>query len=494
MIGKIRKGRSFSGCIRYVTQKDDAKIIASEGVLLGTVEETARSFRWQCLLNPDVAKPVGHIALSFKPEDAPRLTDAFMARLAEEYLELMGIRNTQFIVVRHHGTDNPHCHIVFNRVNFDGKVISDSNDFKRNEKVTKMLKDKYSLTYSEGKQSVKTEKLHASEKVKYEIYRAVKEALRSADTWKEFQNKLLKMGVEMEFKYKENTNEVQGIRFIKNGLSFKGSGIDRSFSWSRLDAALDHNHVTSLENDVSQKQPYHEQSHGSVIDNLVEVTGTGGVFMPSVAPTEDEKEAERLQSAVEKNGLEIAAVRNHTVRLSEGWPLSAETFAGEMEKIRYCLSQDCQAVKETVRRLDERMVLLKKEPERRLVTYRLESASKAVVTTASALILALIISVWTNCNQYRTNRLLKDADLKYRAIRICLPGDDPDIAFLEKHFTIKRDEEKIRRVERLVTAFEDSVRNRIRNHEMAAYKDSLAHRLFREAQEIRKQLDNPNSK
>ena len=124
MIGKIRKGRSFSGCIRYVTQKDDAKIIASEGVLLGTAEEMARSFRWQCLLNPDVAKPVGHIALSFKPEDAPRLTDAFMASLAEEYLELMGIRNTQFIVVRHHGTDNPHCHIVFNRVDFDGKVIS----------------------------------------------------------------------------------------------------------------------------------------------------------------------------------------------------------------------------------------------------------------------------------------------------------------------------------------------------------------------------------
>ena len=259
MIGKIKKGRSFGGCIRYVTQKDDAKIIASEGVLLGTAEEMARSFRWQCLLNPDVTKPVGHIALSFKPEDAPRLTDAFMARLAEEYLELMGIRNTQFIVVRHHGTDNPHCHIVFNRVDFDGKVISDSNDFRRNERVTKMLKDKYSLTYSEGKQAVKTEKLHASERVKYEIYRAVKEALRSANTWKEFQNKLLKMGVEMEFKYKGNTNEVQGIRFIKDG------------------------------------QPYHEQSHGTVIDNLVEVTGTGGVFMPSVAPTEDEKEAERLR-------------------------------------------------------------------------------------------------------------------------------------------------------------------------------------------------------
>ena len=174
--------------------------------------------------------------------------------------------------------------------------------------------------------------------------------------------------------------------------------------------------------------------------------------------------------------------------------MSAETFAGEMERTRDCLRQDSQAIWEAMKRLDERMVLLKKGPVHKLVTYRLESASKAVVTTASALILALVVSVWANCNQYRTNRLLKDADLKYRAIRVCLPGDDPDIAFLEKHFTIERDEEKIRRVERLVTAFEDSVRNRIRNHEMAAYKDSLAHRLFKEAQEIRKQLDNPNSK
>lgn len=295
MIGKIKKGRSFGGCIRYVTQKDDAEIIASEGVLLGTAEEMARSFRWQCLLNPDVTKPVGHIALSFKPEDAPRLTDAFMARLAGEYLELMGIRNTQFIVVRHHGTDNPHCHIVFNRVDFDGKVISDSNDFRRNERVTKMLKEKYSLTYSEGKQAVKTEKLHASDKVKYEIYRAVKETLRSADTWKEFQNRLLKMGVEMEFKYKGNTNEVQGIRFIKGRLSFKGSEIDRSFSWSRLDAALERNHAVAQENDVSRIQPWHEQNHGFVIGNLIEVTGTGSLFMPPAAPSEDEREAERLR-------------------------------------------------------------------------------------------------------------------------------------------------------------------------------------------------------
>lgn len=108
MIGKLKKGSSFGGCIRYVTGKDEAKIIASDGVLLGTNAEITQSFELQRQLNPRIKKPVGHIALSFKPEDKPRLTDEFMAKIAIEYMQMMGITDTQFIIVRHHNTDNPH--------------------------------------------------------------------------------------------------------------------------------------------------------------------------------------------------------------------------------------------------------------------------------------------------------------------------------------------------------------------------------------------------
>ena len=123
MIGKIKKGKSFGGCVRYVMGKDDAKILASDGVLLGTNREMIDSFNCQCLLNPKIKQPLGHIALSFKREDAPRLTDEFMAKIALEYMTLMGIKDTQFILVRHHNTDNPHCHLVYNRINYDGRVI-----------------------------------------------------------------------------------------------------------------------------------------------------------------------------------------------------------------------------------------------------------------------------------------------------------------------------------------------------------------------------------
>ena len=159
MIAKIVKGSSFKGCVQYVTGKDNATVLASDGVLLGSVSEIADSFEYQRLLNPRCSKPVGHIALSFKPEDKDRLTDEMMTKIAREYMELMGIRDTQFLLVRHHNTANPHCHLVYNRVDNNAKTISDKMERRRSEKVVKQLKDKYGLTYSDGKGQTRTERL-----------------------------------------------------------------------------------------------------------------------------------------------------------------------------------------------------------------------------------------------------------------------------------------------------------------------------------------------
>ena len=162
MIGKLKKGASFVGCVRYVTGKDEAKILASDGVLLGTNAEIVQSFELQRQLNPRIKKPVGHIALSFKPEDKPSLTDEFMAKIALEYMQMMGITKNQFIIVRHHNTDNPHCHIVYNRINNESKLLSDRNDYRRNEQVTKALKSRYGLTYGTDKSKTNTRKLRSA--------------------------------------------------------------------------------------------------------------------------------------------------------------------------------------------------------------------------------------------------------------------------------------------------------------------------------------------
>lgn len=258
MIGKIKKGKSFSGCIRYVMGKDNAEIIASDGVLLGNIREITDSFNYQRLLNPKIKQPVGHIALSFKPEDKPKLTNGFMAKIAMEYMELMGIKNTQFILVRHNNTDNPHCHLVYNRIGYNGKVISSQGDYKRNEIATKRLKDKYGLTYAEDKGKTNVTKLHDSERVKYEIHNAVKQALKRSKTWKELVVGLALQGVKLEFVGRsgkmKTAGDIQGIRFTKEGMTFKGSQISREFSFAKLNAILGGNNPETRQDFEAKKQ------------------------------------------------------------------------------------------------------------------------------------------------------------------------------------------------------------------------------------------------
>ncbi|OJV78771.1 MAG: hypothetical protein BGO34_02235 [Bacteroidia bacterium 44-10] len=233
MIAKNIKGKSFKGCVRYV-MNDTAQLLEAEGVLAGTTEDIIRSFAMQRSGRREVKQPVGHIPISFAPEDKERMTNDFMVQLAKEYMEEMGIRNTQYIIVRHHNTGNEHLHIVYNRINNDLKLISVNHDYKRNIKVCKKLKDKHGLTYGKGKERVKRAKLKNPDKVKYHIYDTIKAVLPQCKDEKELQSLLLKSGIHTEFKLKRTTEEVEGLSFRYGDFTFKGSQVDRKFSYGNL--------------------------------------------------------------------------------------------------------------------------------------------------------------------------------------------------------------------------------------------------------------------
>ena len=52
-------------------------------VLTESRGDIIRSFCMQTGMNPDLKKPVGHIALSYSTVDAPKLTDGKMVQLAQ---------------------------------------------------------------------------------------------------------------------------------------------------------------------------------------------------------------------------------------------------------------------------------------------------------------------------------------------------------------------------------------------------------------------------
>ena len=299
MIGKIKKGSGFKGCVNYVLGKEQAALLHAEGVLVESKQDIIRSFCMQTEMNPGLKKPVGHIALSYSVVDAPKLTDEKMVQLAQEDMREMKITDTQYIIVRHQDREHPHVHIVFNRIDNNGKTISDSNDMYRNEQVCKKLKEKHGLYFAKGKEQVKQHRLKEPDKTKYEIYTAVKNEIGKLRNWQQLKEQLTEKGIGIQFKYKGQTDEIQGVSFSKGEYTFKGSEIDRSFSYSKLDKYFGDAGLTTA---GSNKQTITAQTQEPAInksDNSL-LAGLGGLFSVSSSPVDETLENPDLRKKKKK--------------------------------------------------------------------------------------------------------------------------------------------------------------------------------------------------
>ena len=239
MVGKVISGSSFSGTVGYV-MKEESRILEAEGIMPPEVKDMVQDFKDQTLLNPRLKNNVGHISLSFSSKDAPRMTDALMTQIAKEYMQKMGITDTQYLLVRHLDQPHPHCHLVYNRVGNNGQTISDKNIKIRNAKVCRELTEKHGLYLAPGKDDVRRERLREPDKTKYEIYDAIKGSLPKCKNWNELEGKLKEQGISVRYKYCGSTDRKQGVLFSKNGFEFSGSKIDRAFNFTKLDNRFNH--------------------------------------------------------------------------------------------------------------------------------------------------------------------------------------------------------------------------------------------------------------
>ena len=135
--------------------------------------------------------------------------------------------------------------------------------------------------------------------------------------------------------------------------------------------------------------------------------------------------------------------------------------------------------------LQERLDNISNTPQKKIVTHLFEPTSKYVLLFIAALALSLVISIWGNLTQWREHQAWEVADLKYRALKMVLPSDDPNVRYIEKHFSVCRDEKVIDDVRNCVAAYEDSIRHHHEMVEMATYKDSIANKLLQESNRIK---------
>ena len=153
------------------------------------------------------------------------------------------------------------------------------------------------------------------------------------------------------------------------------------------------------------------------------------------------------------------------------------------------INQVKQELNATSKIVQDKLHAMDNTPLKKVVTHRFEPTSKSVLLFISGLALSLVLSIWGNLTQWREHQDWEEADLKYRALKMVLPSDDPNIHYIEKHFSVCRDEKVIDDVRNRVATYEDSVYHHCKMVKMAIYKDSIANLLIKETNGIKRKLN-----
>ena len=189
--------------------------------------------------------------------------------------------------------------------NPDGTIKKGKKTWKYSDRYKK-LKAKHGLYFAKGKEQVKQHRLKEPDKSKYEIYTAVKNEIGKSRNWQQLQHRLAEKGITIQFKRKGQTDEIQGISFSKGEYTFKGSEIDRSFSFSKLDRYFGD---TGLNVAESQRQtafaPIREQIPTRSNAESPFISGSLGLFFASPSPVDEEPNLNLRKKKKKKKRLKL---------------------------------------------------------------------------------------------------------------------------------------------------------------------------------------------
>jgi hypothetical protein len=248
MIGKISTGKSFRGCLNYLhegrlqqskalqeieQEKKQAQVICYNQCF-GNKKELIQQFNEVRYLNPKLSKPVLHASLSFAHSD--QLSNQDKIDIGKQMAKDFGFENNQYVVIEHSDRQHQHLHIVANRVGYDAKTVSDSNNYKRMANFCRTMERKHQLeqVLSPRKFLSKEERILPRQDIRKEALKeAIAKFLKQSTTIKEFQNKITAKGYEVELGRGIAFTDAQAVRFKGSQVGYPLLKIEKQLAQNR---------------------------------------------------------------------------------------------------------------------------------------------------------------------------------------------------------------------------------------------------------------------
>jgi hypothetical protein len=249
MTANMIKGKGFGGALRYNLEKVEKGVaeILDSSFASNSQKSIMKEMQMVRMLRPNLQKHFYHTSINFPPSE--NLSNEKMKEIGREYMEESGFTQHQFIMFRHHDADHPHLHILVSRIGYDGKVMSDSNDFAKCEIILRRLEKKHNLaevvsSKNPQKRAVTKNEMEMIKRTripsnKMRMQSIIKEALKSSQkpSCLEFVYRLQSKGMNVQFN-QASTGYVSGISYSYKGTTITGSKLGNDFKWSTVKAAI----------------------------------------------------------------------------------------------------------------------------------------------------------------------------------------------------------------------------------------------------------------
>jgi hypothetical protein len=246
VIGKTRTGKGFANTLNYCLRQDkNAEILDLNGLSTDNPKDLAQEFQVIWEENQNISKPVWHTSLSFHEKD--NITNEKMKEIANKFMQSAGFEkdNYQYVIIKHNDTKHNHCHIVANRVGFDGKAVSDYYSKTRTVSLSKKIEKEYNLTIAQ--EIAKEHRLAKEQRLENEIdpvKNKIKEEIKTSinkpglESLQDLSFELKKKGIDLQVLKYSKTGKEYGVVFKMGNSVFKGSDLGKQFAFKALSENL----------------------------------------------------------------------------------------------------------------------------------------------------------------------------------------------------------------------------------------------------------------
>ena len=337
MIAKAVKGRGFRGVLNYDLNEEKGEMLDTN--MAGTnARELAQEFGTVRKLRPNLNKAVLHVSLSAAIGE--HLTEDQWREIGHKYLKGMNLDNNQFVMTRHTDTDHEHIHIIANRIQFNGDVTSDSNDYRRQEVIMREIERDYGLQSvapsadagrrAPSKGQIEREKRTGEPPTKKQLQTIIDQATADKPRFPEFVNRL--HSAEVSILPSGKTGTPQGVSFEYNGQAFKGSDLGKSYAWKQLQSRIDYEPnrdqpiIDQLRQDPAKAISVELNTRQLLDEPAEQVTKT----RPDLADTL--KILSAMQSQLENNGANERQIKTYMATTKDG--IAQMIDAGKYPKLQ----------------------------------------------------------------------------------------------------------------------------------------------------------------